>query len=124
MVGSQRHRDVKPSNEFLSKSSRGEEYPRVKLGDFGVMKWGDFHAPLATGTLTATNQKGLGTLEYMFPELALDPKTVTVRSDIFSLGITLFELFSAQILASSHHVYEIVNARVSRGTTIGRYFSI
>jgi eukaryotic-like serine/threonine-protein kinase len=118
------HRDVKPANIFLSREKTGRGYPLVKLGDFGVMKWGDFHSSMSTGVLTATNQKGLGTLKYMSPELAIAPKMVSVRSDIYSLGITLFELFSAQVLATPHHVFEIINARLSKGTTASRYFSM
>lgn len=117
------HRDIKPANIFLSQWS-DSGYPLTKIGDFGVMKWGDFHASLATGSLTVTSQKGLGTMKYMSPELAISPKDVTVRSDIYSLGITLFELFSGQILISAHHVYEIMNARLTRGTTMSRYHSM
>src|SRR5262249_37453689 len=96
------HRDIKPANIFLSRWKEGSGCPLAKLGDFGVMKWGDFQASMSTGTLTVTNQKGLGTMKYMSPELAISPKDVTVRSDIYSLGITLFELFSGQILLSAH----------------------
>jgi len=115
------HRDVKPANVFLSKMSREGNYPFAKLGDFGIVKWGDFHASLSTGMLTATNQRGLGTMKYMSPEQAIAPKDVTVRSDIYSFGITLFELFTTQILASPHHVFEVMNARLSRGTTTSRF---
>jgi len=118
------HRDVKPANVFLRKESTPSEIPLAKLGDFGVMKWGDFHASLSTGVLTATNDKGLGTLKYMSPEAAIRPKDVSVRSDIYSLGITLFELFTGQILASAHHVFEIMNARLTRGTTPSRYLDM
>lgn len=118
------HRDVKPANIFLSKGPRGGDYLFVKLGDFGVMKWGDFHPSISTGTLTATHQKGLGTLKYMSPEQALAPKDVTVRSDIYSLGISLFELFSGQVLSSPHHVFEIMNARLMRGTTTARFINM
>jgi serine/threonine-protein kinase len=114
------HRDVKPANIFLRKSPP-PAYWHAKLGDFGVMKWGDFHAAVATGTLTVTTQKGLGTLKYMSPEQAVRPKTVTMKSDIWSLGITLFELFTGQILASAHHVYELQAARRTRGTSWSRF---
>lgn len=117
------HRDVKPANIFLTRS-KGLLESLAKLGDFGVMKWGDFYASFATGTLTVSSQKGLGTLKYIAPEQALRPKEVTARSDIWSFGITLFELFTQQILASAHHVYEIVNARRSRGNTISRFLSM
>lgn len=118
------HRDVKPANIFLRHTEAVREIPLAKIGDFGVMKWGDFHASLSTGLLTATSQNGLGTLKYMSPEAAIRPKDVTVRSDIYSLGITLFELFSGQILISAHHVFEIMNARLSRGTTSSRFFDM
>ena len=118
------HRDIKPANIFIAKQGEEKGLPRVKVGDFGVMKWGDFHASLSTGVLTATHQKGLGTLKYMAPEQAIAPDTVNTQTDIYSFGITLFELFTEQILASPHHVYEIMNARLSRGTTASRYFSM
>jgi serine/threonine protein kinase len=114
------HRDVKPANIFIPETTAAGIQPRAKLGDFGIMKWGDFQASISTGTLTVTSQRGLGTLKYMSPEQAITPKDVTVRSDIFSFGITLFELFTAQILSSPHHVFEILNARLSRGTTVSR----
>ena len=60
----------------------------------------------------------------MSPEQAIAPKNLTVRSDIYSLGITLFELFTSQLLASPHHVFEIMTARLLRGTTASRYFSM
>jgi serine/threonine protein kinase len=96
----------------------------VKLGDFGVTKWGDFRASAVSGTLTVTKQEGLGTLKYMSPEQAVRPKDVTVRSDIFSLGITLFELFTGRILESPHHVFEIMMARNSRDSVMGKMISL
>lgn len=108
------HRDVKPANIFVSTSVVGDIPSLIKLGDFGVTKWGDFLATAASGSLTVTMQQGLGTLKYMSPEQAVRPKDVTVRSDMFSLGITLFELFTGQILQSPHHVFEIMSARASR----------
>lgn len=118
------HRDVKPANIFLSATAVGSNPSVVKLGDFGVTKWGDFLATAASGTLTTVTQRGLGTLKYMSPEQALKPKDVTVRSDMWSLGITLFELFTGQILPSSHHVYEIVSARTSRASLTGKLYTL
>jgi serine/threonine protein kinase len=118
------HRDIKPANIFLTRASGVFEIPYAKLGDFGVMKWGDFHASLSTGVLTTFEHKGIGTMKYMSPEAAIRPKDVGVRSDIYSLGITLFELFTGQILASAHHVFEIMNARLQRGTTHSRYWDM
>ena len=118
------HRDVKPANIFLPAATGSRRQPNAKLGDFGIMKWGDYQASVSSGTLTMTNQRGLGTLKYMSPEQALTPKDVTVRSDIYSLGITLFELFTGQILPSPHHVFEVFNARLLRGTTAGRFIAL
>jgi len=118
------HRDIKPANIFVAKVPPHEGYPLVKLGDFGIVKWGDYHASVSTGVLTVTNQKGLGTMKYMSPEQAISPKDISVKSDIYSMGITLFELFTGQILVSPHHVYEIMNARLSRGNTVSRFLSM
>lgn len=118
------HRDVKPANIFLSTAKPGAMPSVVKLGDFGVTKWGDFLATAASGTLTVTRQKGLGTLKYMSPEQAVRPKEVTVRSDMFSFGITLFELFTGRILPSAHHIFEIMQARTSRGSISGKLYQL
>ena len=118
------HRDVKPANIFLSTGVPRATPAEVKLGDFGVAKWGDFLATVTTGTLTMTSQQGLGTLKYMSPEQALRPKDVTVRSDMFSLGITLFELFSGTVLASPHHVFEIMTARNMRASISGKLIAL
>jgi len=118
------HRDVKPANIFLSQTSPNIAPSFVKLGDFGIVKWGDFLATAASGTLTVTAQQGLGTFKYMSPEQAVRPKEVTVRSDIFSLGITLYELFTGCILPSQHHVFEIMSARASRDSIIGKLLKL
>jgi len=119
------HRDVKPSNIFISTKNTQQMPTKVKLGDFGVVKWGDYHASVATGTLTLTKQKeGLGTFKYMSPEQAIEPKTVTARSDMYSLGITLFELFTNHILQSHQHVFQIMSARLQRGTVLGKLRNI
>src|ERR1041384_397419 len=118
------HRDVKPANIFLTTSVAGAIPSQVKLGDFGIPKWGYFRAAATTGTLTMSHQQGLGTLKYMSPEQAVRPKDVTVRSDMYSFGITLFELFTAHILASAHHVFEIRTARNMRSTISGRLYHL
>jgi serine/threonine-protein kinase len=118
------HRDVKPANVFLSTTQVGTTPSLIKLGDFGVTKWGDFRAAYVTGSLTVSHQQGLGTLKYMSPEQSVKPKDVTVRSDIFSLGVTLYELFTGQILPSPHHVFQLMMARNNRGTTAGKLYDL
>lgn len=110
------HRDIKPANIFLTKTSP----PSVRLGDFGIVKWSDIRSSVASGTLTVTGQSRLGTMKYMPPEQSTDPKQVTVKSDIWSLGITLWELFTNQILADYHYVYQLREVRMQRSTTFGR----
>ncbi len=75
------HRDVKPSNLLL------DTHGTVWVLDFGLAKASDQHDLTHSGDL-------LGTLRYMSPE-ALDGKT-DARSDIYSLGLTLYELLALQ----------------------------
>lgn len=114
------HRDLKPANIFVTKKNP----LKVKLGDFGIVKWGDFKASVTTGTLTTVGQKGLGTLKYMAHEQSLEPKEVTVKADMFGLGITLFELFTNQILPDVIHVFQIQQVRQAKNSVDGRMRSL
>jgi serine/threonine protein kinase len=76
------HRDLKPANIFLAR--RGLRLDEVKVLDFGIAKHLDLH------TITSPNQL-VGTLPYMAPEQLLDLKQASPLTDIYSLGVTLFE---------------------------------
>ncbi len=79
------HRDVKPSNILLTENGQ------PMLTDFGIAKILD----LEDGqTLTATGV-GVGTPEYMSPEQGLG-KPVDARTDVYSLGIVLYELVTGR----------------------------
>jgi len=80
------HRDLKPSNLFLC--DEGDERI-VKVLDFGISKMADE----ASVTVTATS---LGTPLYMSPEQIRDAKEVDHRTDIWSLGVILFELLAGK----------------------------
>jgi serine/threonine protein kinase len=82
------HRDLKPANLFLTVQPNGS--PIVKILDFGISK------PLAnssekTGTLTEEHTT-LGSPAYMAPEQIRAAKGADTRSDIWSIGVVLFEL--------------------------------
>ena len=77
------HRDIKPANIAVAESPDG---PRVKVLDFGI-------ASLKAETMVAFTQTGavLGTPAYMSPEQCLG-EDLDGRSDIYSLGVVLFEM--------------------------------
>lgn len=85
------HRDLKPANVMLD--GRG----RVRIMDFG----------LGAAAAEATEQRNVGgTPAYMAPE-QLRGETVTERSDIYALGLLLYELFSGKRPFTAHSVAEL-----------------
>jgi serine/threonine-protein kinase len=79
------HRDIKPTNLFLTHRRDGSEL--LKVLDFGISK----ATAGAEMSLTQT-QSMLGTPAYMSPEQLRSARTVDPRSDIWSLGVVLYEL--------------------------------
>ncbi|MEO8701293.1 MAG: serine/threonine-protein kinase [Kofleriaceae bacterium] len=82
------HRDIKPANLFLAARADGSSI--VKLLDFGISKaapaWTD-----ANDSLTNTAAV-IGSPRYMSPEQLRSSRDVDMRSDVWALGVTLFEL--------------------------------
>jgi serine/threonine protein kinase/tetratricopeptide (TPR) repeat protein len=87
------HRDLKPSN-ILVRSDQGQATPVVI--DFGIAKAiSDLNEP---GTLMTTEGQMLGTPGYMSPEQAAgDTDLIDTRSDIYSLGVILYELLTGAL---------------------------
>ena len=85
------HRDLKPENVFLVRSSAGDaSAPHVKLLDFGI-------AQIADGLHQRTGSNMvLGTPAYMSPEQCRGAR-IDFRSDVYSLGVLAFELFSGSL---------------------------
>ncbi|WP_437877173.1 protein kinase domain-containing protein [Sorangium sp. So ce513] len=84
------HRDIKPTNLFVT--SRADGSPLVKVLDFGLSKVMDGDASLEAG-LTATNLV-IGSPFYMSPEQIRSLKHVDARTDIWAVGVVLYELLT------------------------------
>jgi len=78
------HRDIKPENILISKEGR------IKIADFGLAK-----GPLLGGTMTAESSVILGSVSYLSPE-QVQRGVADSRSDIYSIGITAFEIFTGK----------------------------
>lgn len=81
------HRDIKPSNIIVSEH---DEKAVPKIIDFGIAK---ATAGVTDGTVTRSGQF-IGTPAYMSPEQAAGGSDIDTRSDIFSLGVLLYELLT------------------------------
>lgn len=85
------HRDLKPANLFLSQRLDGRT--RVKVLDFGISKLG---GDASEASVTSTSAV-MGSAEYMAPEQMLSTKSADARSDIWALGVCLYELLTARV---------------------------
>ncbi len=80
------HRDIKPSNIIITSTGR------AKLVDMGLAR------RFERGGDNGLTQSGmtLGTFDYISPEQARDPRDVDVRSDLYSLGCTMFQMLTGR----------------------------
>jgi serine/threonine protein kinase len=93
------HRDLKPANLMLTDGGV------VKLSDLGL-------ARMFTQEDSGLTMKGvaLGTPEFMSPEQAEDARSAGVRSDLYSLGATLFHLLTAELpVSGSSYLHKLQN---------------
>jgi hypothetical protein len=78
------HRDIKPSNIMIGAGDH------VTVTDFGIAK-------AAAATALTTTGKIFGTPEYMSPEQAMGMRELDARSDNYSLGVVVYQMFTGQV---------------------------
>jgi serine/threonine-protein kinase len=88
------HRDLKPENVMLGDGRA------VKVMDFGIAK--------VLEAVHATNTQSIGTLQYMSPE-QIDAHTIDARSDLYTLGLILYEMIAGAPPFSSASPRELLN---------------
>jgi serine/threonine-protein kinase len=87
------HRDLKPDNLMITSDKRGG--PLLKILDFGIAKVDEPSEKEKNQNLTRPGSF-LGTPEYMAPEQVYSANSADARSDIFSLGVILFEMLAGR----------------------------
>jgi len=104
------HRDIKPENILVSKEGR------IKIADFGLAR-----GALLGNTVTAESSVILGSVSYLSPE-QVQRGVADARSDIYSLGIVLFEILTGQKPYQGEDPVQVaikhVNERVPAPSTI------
>ena len=92
------HRDVKPANMMLTRDGV------VKLMDFGIARPNNEQGMTVTGTT-------LGSLNYMSPE-QVRGEAVDARSDLYSMGVSIYEMVTGQLPFRGHSNYSIMSAHL------------
>jgi serine/threonine-protein kinase len=92
------HRDLKPENVMLTPGSGSGG--GLKVMDFGIAK--------VLAAAQATNTQSLGTLQYMSPE-QIDARPVDARTDLYALGLVLYEMLSGKAPFVSSSPRELLN---------------
>ncbi|HSA93120.1 MAG TPA: protein kinase [Terriglobales bacterium] len=94
------HRDIKPANMMLTKDGV------IKLTDFGLAKVGADRSLTKTGTT-------MGSIYYMSPEQVAGSGTLDARSDLYSLGVSLYEAATGSRPFQGEHDYAIFSAHLN-----------
>jgi eukaryotic-like serine/threonine-protein kinase len=102
------HRDLKPANLFLAERPSGR--PIVKVLDFGISK-----LPMSVNDAALTKPTTMmGSPSYMSPEQMVAADTVDRRTDVWALGVVLYELLTAKLPFMADTMPELVGAVLQR----------
>lgn len=96
------HRDLKPANVLLAIQG---DVLTPKVTDFGIAKVLSDYKHTATGTV-------MGTVHYASPEQLTDARSVDPRSDVYSLGCTLFEMVTGKLPFERDNMFGIMRAHL------------
>ncbi len=99
------HRDLKPSNLLVSSPSRGQDF--VRILDFGLAK-----DTRGEGSIVSQTNTLVGSPRYMSPE-QIEGRPVTPRTDIYALGVVLFEMLTANAVFAQSSTMGLLNCHLN-----------
>ena len=105
------HRDLKPSNLLLT--ARPDGSALLKISDFGIAKWASGPA-----TKLTTTADFLGSPKYMSPEQVREASDVDARADVWSLGVTLYQLVTARLPFEAYTTAGVLAAITAAGRSM------